>query len=128
MAEYSIIIGRHIYILEGLMAQNKGVMEKVIGREIEKKILQETLDSKMPELIAMFGRRRVGKTFLVRQYFEKHLAFEFTGTRDAKLPQQLQNFTKALGKAAGNEKLYRVAWNAITSCRYTWSWAASHIT
>jgi uncharacterized protein len=83
-------------------------MEKLIGREVEKKILREVLDSHAPELIALFGRRRVGKTFLVRQYYTDHLAFEFTGTREAKLSQQLQNFTKALGKAAGNEKLYRV--------------------
>jgi AAA+ ATPase superfamily predicted ATPase len=83
-------------------------MEELIGREVEKKILREVLDSRAPELIALFGRRRVGKTFLVRQYYSDHLAFEFTGTREAKLSQQLQNFTKALGKAAGNEKLYRV--------------------
>jgi len=83
-------------------------MEKFIGRETEKSILKEALDSNAPELIALFGRRRVGKTFLVRQYFVDRLVFEFTGTRDAKLSQQLQNFTKALGKAAGNDKLYRV--------------------
>jgi AAA+ ATPase superfamily predicted ATPase len=56
----------------------------------------------------LFGRRRVGKTFLVRQYYAGRLAFEFTGTREANLSQQLQNFTKALGKGAGNDKLYRV--------------------
>jgi uncharacterized protein len=83
-------------------------MEKLIGREVEKKVLQEALDSPAPELMALFGRRRVGKTFLVRQYYAGRLVFEFTGTREAKLSQQLQNFTKALGKAAGNEKLYRV--------------------
>ncbi len=83
-------------------------MEKLIGREVEKKVLQEALDSPAPELMALFGRRRVGKTFLVRQYYTGRLAFEFTGTREAKLSQQLQNFTKALGKAADNDKLYRV--------------------
>lgn len=86
-------------------------MEQLIGREPEKKILEETLVSPTPELIVLFGRRRVGKTFLIRQYFGNHLVFEFTGTRDAKLGQQLQNFTKALGRAAGNEKLYRVPEN-----------------
>ena len=84
------------------------LMEKLIGREIEKSILQEALDSHAPELMALFGRRRVGKTFLVRQHYAGCLAFEFTGTREAKLSQQLRNFTKALGKAAGNDKLYRV--------------------
>src|SRR5579859_4914940 len=83
-------------------------MEKLIGRETEKRTLQEALDSQGPELMALFGRRRVGKTFLVRQYYAEYLVFEFTGTRDAKLSQQLQNFTKALGKAVGNDKLYRV--------------------
>lgn len=83
-------------------------MENLIGRELEKRILKETLDSRVPELIALFGRRRVGKTFLVRQYFAGHLAFEFTGTRDVKLSLQLKNFTKALGKTSGNDKLYRV--------------------
>jgi AAA+ ATPase superfamily predicted ATPase len=55
-------------------------MEKLIGREVEKGILREALDSPSPELLALFGRRRVGKTFLVRQYYAGNLAFEFTGT------------------------------------------------
>jgi AAA+ ATPase superfamily predicted ATPase len=82
-------------------------MEKLIGRDVERKILQQALDSHSPELLALFGRRRVGKTFLIRQYYARHIAFEFTGTREAKLSQQLQNFIKALGRAAGNDKLYR---------------------
>src|ERR1700716_2830052 len=91
------------------MADNMGkIMEKLIGRQQEKAILQEALDSHGPELIALFGRRRVGKTFLIRHYYDKNLVFEFTGTRDAKLSQQLKNFVKALGKAAGNDKLYRI--------------------
>ncbi|MCF3111748.1 hypothetical protein LL912_23370 [Niabella sp. CC-SYL272] len=35
----------------------------IIGRDAEKKILQEMLDSREAELIAVLGRRRVGKTF-----------------------------------------------------------------
>lgn len=83
-------------------------MEKVIGRQEEKKMLQEALKSKVPELIAVYGRRRVGKTFLIRQALQKEIVFEFTGTKETNLKQQLANFTKILGKAAGNEKLYRV--------------------
>lgn len=82
-------------------------MEKLIGREIEKKLLHEAMDSGSPELIALFGRRRVGKTFLIRQYLGKSLCFEFIGTRDAKLDEQLGNFNKALGAAIGNDKLYQ---------------------
>ena len=82
-------------------------MEKLIGREVEKKLLQDAMDSGAPELIALFGRRRVGKTFLIRQYLQKQLIFGFVGTREAKLAHQLENFKKALGKAVGNDKLYQ---------------------
>ena len=82
-------------------------MEKLIGRSDEKKLLQEAMHSGAPELIALFGRRRVGKTFLIRQYLGKSLVFEFVGTRDAKLAGQLDNFKKALGKAIGSDKIYQ---------------------
>lgn len=82
-------------------------MEKLIGRHNEKKLLQEAIESGKPELIALFGRRRVGKTFLIRKHLSKSLVFEFVGTRDARLPQQLENFNKALGKAIGNTKIYQ---------------------
>lgn len=42
--------------------------ERIIGREAEKKILKEMLSSKEAELIAILGRRRIGKTFLIRNY------------------------------------------------------------
>ena len=62
-------------------------MEKVIGRQEEKKLLREALKSKVPELIAVYGRRRVGKTFLIRQALQKDIVFEFTGTKEANLKQ-----------------------------------------
>lgn len=86
-------------------------MEKLVGRNNEKKLLREAMDSGAPELIALFGRRRVGKTFLIRQYLSKFLVFEFTGTRDAKLGAQLENFKKALGKAIGSDKIYQTSAN-----------------
>ena len=86
-------------------------MEKLIGRDVEKKILKEAIDSRAPELVALFGRRRVGKTFLIRQYMQKQLIFEFVGTRDAKLNEQLENFKKALSDAIGNDKLYQTPGN-----------------
>lgn len=73
--------------------------EKLIGREEEQKILKAALHSKEAELIVVYGRRRIGKTFLIRNYFEKQMAFEFTGAYDLSLPQQLFNFSKALQEA-----------------------------
>ena len=68
-------------------------MKEIIGRDIEKKKLQEAFSSDGPELIAIYGRRRVGKTFLIRQFFEKEMIFEFSGQFDAKTKEQLQNFS-----------------------------------
>lgn len=73
--------------------------ERIIGREAEKKILKDMLNSKEAELIAILGRRRVGKTFLVRGYYQQQLVFECTGLHEASLTEQLLNFSKALQQA-----------------------------
>ena len=44
--------------------------DTVIGRSVEQEILRQRIESKSPELIAIYGRRRIGKTFLiVKGYF-----------------------------------------------------------
>lgn len=74
-------------------------METITGREVEKNILAEMLRSKEAELIAIYGRRRVGKTFLVRNFYHKNIVFEFTGVHDASLKDQLAGFSIALKEA-----------------------------
>lgn len=41
-------------------------MDKIIGRASEKEQLNRAFSSKNSEVIAVYGRRRVGKTFLIR--------------------------------------------------------------
>ena len=66
----------------------------IIGRQHEKKVLDSVWQSPKAELLAVYGRRRVGKTYLLQQYFKnKGLYFELTGLYKATLQQQLQNFT-----------------------------------
>ena len=55
----------------------------LIGRKAEQEELAHALQSGRPELIAIFGRRRVGKTYLIRTFFKQTLCFELTGVRDA---------------------------------------------
>lgn len=74
-------------------------MSVIIGRTDEQKILDQKKHSTKAELIAVLGRRRIGKTFLIRNYFEKEIVFELTGIPNASLKTQLQNFTIALQKA-----------------------------
>ena len=76
-------------------------MEKLVGRELEKTILSGILESPEAELVAVLGRRRVGKTFLIRSVFENRLVFEFSGIHKASLNEQLQNFSLALKAAMG---------------------------
>lgn len=74
-------------------------MELIVGRAAEQKILTEKLKSKKPELIAIYGRRRVGKTYLIRTFCKKELMFEMSGIHEASLKDQLKNFSLALGHA-----------------------------
>lgn len=76
-------------------------MEQVVGRTEEKLLLNKIEKSGESELIAVYGRRRVGKTYLIRNAFTKEIAFEFSGIHHATLNQQLENFSLALTKVTG---------------------------
>lgn len=67
-------------------------MKPLLGRDVEKKILDELLNSSKSEFLAVYGRRRIGKTYLVRQYLSKQLVFDFTGTNTDDTFVQLSNF------------------------------------
>ena len=77
-------------------------MEPLIGRIAEKNILKDVLASGKPELVAIYGRRRIGKTFLIRKQYADHIIFEFSGIHSASLANQLQNFTNSMQTAAGS--------------------------
>jgi uncharacterized protein len=68
----------------------------VIGRLPEKEILNELLTSEKAELLAVYGRRRVGKTFLLRTYLSTQMVFSCSGQVDGSLTAQLSNFHKQL--------------------------------
>ena len=69
---------------------------RVIGRTKEQKRLQELYGSGKPEFVAMYGRRRVGKTFLIRQQFENKFVFDLTGLANSNTEKQLLNFHIAI--------------------------------
>jgi AAA+ ATPase superfamily predicted ATPase len=78
-------------------------MEDIIGRKTEMNRLNEYLNSEKAELVVVYGRRRVGKTFLIKQFFNEKFAFYFSGAENASKKQQLFNFTTALNKYSGKE-------------------------
>lgn len=69
---------------------------KLIGRDREVRQLKGALTSSKAELIAITGRRRVGKTFVVQQVYAKDMVFELTGIKNNKGSIQLKNFAFAL--------------------------------
>ena len=74
---------------------------KIIGREKEMAELQRCLDSDRSELVIVYGRRRVGKTFLVDQFFNETYDFSFVGGHKLSQRLQLRNFAKAIKQATG---------------------------
>ncbi len=68
-------------------------MVSLIGRKEEKEVLLDALTTKESEMIAIVGRRRVGKTFLVRSIYGDQIDFELVGMQSAKTAEQLQNFS-----------------------------------
>ena len=56
----------------------------IIGRNSEIELLERYIASKNAEFIALYGRRRVGKTFLVNQTFKGQFAFSMTGVLEGK--------------------------------------------
>jgi len=71
-----------------------GKIENIVGRNEETTILKAILKSHKPEFVAVHGRRRVGKTFLIQQVYKKHIIFEFTGAKGFEVETQLDNFYK----------------------------------
>ena len=67
-----------------------------IGRKEEQKILQQAFDSLEAEMVAVIGRRRVGKTFLIKETYQEHICFEITGLQNANLATQLAHFSFTL--------------------------------
>lgn len=70
-----------------------------IGREKEKAHLEEIYQSSSSALVSITGRRRVGKTFLVRHTFAGRIDFDITGTQYGKPQEQLLNFAYSLARA-----------------------------
>lgn len=75
--------------------------EKIKGRVEEIGILEKAFYSADPEFIAVYGRRRVGKTFLIREFYEDSICFELIGVHEASLKVQLKNFAQSLKNAIG---------------------------
>lgn len=78
----------------------------IFGRETEKAVLDRLFLSKNAEFLAVYGRRRIGKTFLIAEFFKnKGVYFEVTGIKDASKKDQLKRFYKEFSSKFPKEAL-----------------------
>jgi hypothetical protein len=77
------------------MAKIKYSDSLLIGRNFEQKEMRNFLTTKQSELVAVFGRRRVGKTFLIKKVYDKEMTFHITGMHNVTRKLQLENFIQA---------------------------------
>ncbi len=67
-------------------------MDEIIGRWEEIRSIRQAENSKKSEFLALFGRRRIGKTYLIREMYKGKFTFHITGLANVSMKQQLMNF------------------------------------
>jgi AAA+ ATPase superfamily predicted ATPase len=85
-------------------------MDNIIGRTEEIERLTNYVNSDKAEFLVVFGRRRIGKTFLVKQFFKEQFTFYMSGAENADKQQQLFNFTAALNEYSGTKYPFVDSW------------------
>jgi len=83
---------------------NRSILSILVGRKKEIAILTNAVESDTSELIALYGRRRIGKTYLVREVLgDSDIYFELTGTSGASLQIQLGHFVDSYRRTFGQD-------------------------
>ena len=90
----------------------------MIGRKEEIKILEDLLTSGKPEFLALYGRRRVGKTYLIKEFFHESFSFYATGLQKGDKKQQLRAFKESLAAYGDGQRAVPKDWfEAFTRLR-----------
>ena len=98
-------------------------MEQIIGRNKEIELLTEYYHSGKAEFVAVYGRRRIGKTYLVRNLFRDKFAFDMSGSIEAPAEAQLSNFGFALREFGDSKQPIPTIWTE--AFEHFWNgWAA----
>ncbi|MDY6416957.1 MAG: ATP-binding protein, partial [Succinivibrio dextrinosolvens] len=83
---------------------------EIIGRKKECDRLDECMNADQAQLVIVYGRRRVGKTYLINEYFENRFAFKITGAYGQPKEVQLKIFDTSLSRQKRNNKLNSKDW------------------
>ncbi|MBR3945600.1 MAG: AAA family ATPase, partial [Bacteroidales bacterium] len=91
-------------------------MKIFIGREKEQQLLKDYINTEQSEFIVVYGRRRIGKTFLIQQVIRDKYAFYVAGMNNVSMKQQLENFMSSIRKKrpdVGTAKTWFEAFGAL---------------
>jgi len=83
----------------------------IVGRHHEQDVLQMCMDSPKAEFIAVYGRRRIGKTYLVKQFFDNKFDFFATGVYQVSRSDQLKHWQNQLKRYSGVKRCKPKDWN-----------------
>lgn len=100
----------------------EGICNMMVGREKEREFLRSLVNEEDPQFVAVFGRRRIGKTYLVRESFDYHFTFEHTGASPSSLTEksykrmQLDKFAESLAEAGFRYEKPLFSWTEAFAC------------
>lgn len=86
-----------------------------IGREKERKLLEDYIASEQSEFIAVYGRRRVGKTFLIQKVIGNRYAYYVAGMNNVSLALQLSNFMRGMKRYESDVKTVKTWLDAFVA-------------
>ncbi|HMP29173.1 MAG TPA: ATP-binding protein [Saprospiraceae bacterium] len=85
----------------------------IIGRRVETRILINLLEKKESQFLAVYGRRRVGKTYLIRQVYKESIVFETSALHDVTKSEQIINFWEDLLKYYNPKMIMPNHWKKV---------------
>lgn len=83
---------------------------EIAGRYDERKILDWQHERLGSQFVAIYGRRRVGKTFLIRNHYAKYMVFQYSGLKDVSKKEQISNFYSELIRQTQTTALLPKSW------------------
>lgn len=109
-------------MIKKIIDLEKKEVDIMVGRTEEKRQLQSLLSEKESQFIAVYGRRRVGKTFLIRESFDYKFTFQHTGLstnsikKNLRKKVQLEEFAKSLSETGCAPKNELTSWYDAFDC------------
>lgn len=82
----------------------------IVGRRAEIRLLTALRDSRTSEFVALYGRRRVGKTYLIEQFYDNTFSFHVVGLSNGRMKDQLEAFRVAINRSGGDRRKAFASW------------------